>query len=232
MVCDGGERGRGSVRGEGGKMTPAIDRVEFDENGRVPVVAQDAATGDVLTLAYANREAVEKTLATGEAHYYSRSRSELWRKGETSGNTQRVLEVRLDCDRDALLYRVEPRGPACHTGERTCFFTTLAGEGVGVAAERSGGAAFGPTLERLAGTIAQRHREMPEGSYTAGLIRRGPERVAQKIGEEAVEVVIAALREERLAEEAADLVYHLLVLLEERGVGTEEVARVLSDRHG
>lgn len=210
----------------------AVGSVRFDQNGLVPVVAQDVETGDVLTLAYANSEAVEKTLATGEAYYYSRSRSELWRKGETSGNTQRVVEVRLDCDGDALLYRVEPRGPACHTGSRTCFFTTLAGEGVGVATEKVDGAAFGATLERLAGTIARRHQEMPDESYTAGLIRRGPERVAQKVGEEAVEVVIAALREERLAEETADLVYHLLVLLEERGVGIEEVAGVLSDRHG
>lgn len=211
----------------------AVDHVRFDDNGLVPVVAQDTNTGEVLTLAYANAEAVEKTLASGEAHYYSRSRAELWRKGETSGNTQRVVEVRLDCDGDALLYGVEPRGPACHTGARTCFFTTLAGEGVGVAARKSGdAAAFGATLERLAGTIAQRHGEMPEGSYTADLIRRGPERVAQKVGEEAVEVVIAALREDRLAEETADLVYHLLVLLEERGVGIEEVAGILSDRHG
>ena len=210
----------------------AVESVRFDGGGLVPVVAQDAATGDVLTLAYANREALEETLATGEAHFYSRSRRELWRKGETSGNTQRVVEVRLDCDGDAVLYRVEPRGPACHTGERTCFFTTLAGEGVGVAIEGSDGTSLGTMVERLAGTIAQRHREMPQESYTAGLIRRGPERLAQKVGEEAVEVVIAALRDDRLAEETADLVYHLLVLLEERGVGTEKVAGVLRDRHG
>ena len=210
----------------------AVDNVRFDEGGLVPVVAQDVSTGDVLTLAYANREAVEQTLSTGEAHYYSRSRSELWRKGETSGNTQRVVEVRLDCDGDALLYKVEPRGPACHTGERTCFFTTLAGEGVGVATEKADADAFGAVVERLAGTIAQRHREMPEESYTAGLIRRGPERLAQKVGEEAVEVVIAALGGDRIAEETADLVYHLLVLLEERGVGIDEVAGVLRDRHG
>ncbi len=210
----------------------AVENVRFDDGGLVPVVAQNAATCDVLTLAYANREALERTLATGEAHFYSRSRRELWRKGETSGNTQRVVEVRLDCDGDAVLYRVEPRGPACHTGERTCFFTTLAGEGVGVATEGSDGTSLGTMVERLAGTIAQRHREMPQGSYTAGLIRRGPERLAQKVGEEAVEVVIAALRDDRLAEETADLVYHLLVLLEERGVGTEKVAGVLRDRHG
>ena len=211
-------------------MTPAVDRVRFDGSGLVPVIAQDAATGDVLTLAYANREAVEKTLASGEAHYYSRSRSELWRKGATSGNTQRVVEIRLDCDGDALLYMVEPRGPACHTGEKSCFFTSLAGEGV--RAEGDEAVLFGTMVERLAGTIAQRHREMPEGSYTASLIQGGKVRLAQKVGEEAVEVVIAALSGERLSEEAADLVYHLLVLLEERGVGTEQVAKVLHDRHG
>ncbi len=210
----------------------AVENVRFDGGGLVPVVAQDAATGDVLTLAYANREALEQTLATGEAHFYSRSRRELWRKGATSGNTQRVVEVRLDCDGDAVLYRVEPRGPACHTGEGTCFFTALAGEGVGVAMGGTDGVALGTMVERLAGTIAERHREMPQESYTAGLIRRGPERLAQKVGEEAVEVVIAALRDDRLAEETADLVYHLLVLLEERGVGTEKVAGVLRDRHG
>ncbi|HET7273159.1 MAG TPA: bifunctional phosphoribosyl-AMP cyclohydrolase/phosphoribosyl-ATP diphosphatase HisIE [Rubrobacter sp.] len=210
-------------------MTPGPDNVEFDQNGLVPVVAQDAATGDVLTLAYANREALERTLSSGEAHYYSRSRSELWRKGATSGNTQRVVEVRVDCDGDALLYRVEPRGPACHTGESSCFYTTLMGEGVATTDQE---VRFGTMVERLAGTIAQRHREMPEGSYTAGLIERGTERLAQKVGEEAVEVVVAALGDDRLAEETADLVYHLLVLLEERGVGIEDVAKVLHDRHG
>jgi phosphoribosyl-ATP pyrophosphohydrolase/phosphoribosyl-AMP cyclohydrolase len=212
-------------------VTSAPEKVEFDQNGLVPVVAQDASTGDVLTLAYANREAVEKTLASGEAHYYSRSRAELWRKGATNGNTQRVVEVRLDCDGDALLYRVEPRGPACHTGEESCFFTTLAGEGVGVTVADEQEVRFGDMAERLAGTIAQRHREMPDGSYTVSLIQGGKERLAQKVGEEAVEVVVAALSDYRLAEESADLVYHLLVLLEERGVGTKDVARVLHDRH-
>ncbi len=216
--------------------------IRFDERGLAPVIAQDAKTGAVLTLAYANREALERTLQSGEAHYYSRSRGELWRKGATSGNTQRVVEVRLDCDGDALLYRVEPRGPACHTGEESCFFTTLSGDEGGVAAEATeltcasrggdGEADFGAVVGGLAATIARRHREMPEGSYTAKLLGEGTERVAQKVGEEAVEVVVAALGGERLAEEAADLVYHLLVLLEERGVGVGEVARVLRDRHG
>ena len=207
----------------------AVEGIRFDERGLVPVIAQDATTSAVLTLAYANREAVEKTLASGEAHYYSRSRDELWRKGATSGNTQKVVEVRLDCDGDALLYRVEPRGPACHTGEESCFFTTV--DGTGIEAD-DGARDLGIMVKSLTGTIAQRHREMPEGSYTARLLGGGTKRVAQKVGEEAVEVVVAALTNERLAEEAADLVYHLLVLLEERGVGTDEVAEVLRDRHG
>ena len=206
----------------------AAEQIQFDERGLVPVIAQDATTGAVLTLAYADREALKKTLETGEAHYYSRSRQELWRKGATSGNTQRVVEVLLDCDEDALLYKVEPRGPACHTGEESCFFTTLGGTEVQDGTEPG----LGAILEKLAATIAKRHREMPEGSYTARLIRRGTPRVAQKVGEEAVEVVVAALRDERIAEEAADLLYHLLVLLEERGVGISELARVLHDRHG
>ena len=204
-----------------------LGEVRYDANGLVPVVMQDATTNEVLTLAYANREAVEKTLATGEAHFYSRSRGELWRKGETSGNTQRVVEVRLDCDGDALLYRVDPAGPACHTGERTCFFTSLSGEGDLTKEEPH----LGRTLTRLAGTIKDRHAEMPEGSYTAKLFGRGAGYIGQKVGEEAVEVVVAALQEDRVAEETADLLYHLLVLLEERGVPTEEVARILDERH-
>jgi phosphoribosyl-ATP pyrophosphohydrolase/phosphoribosyl-AMP cyclohydrolase len=202
----------------------APEEIRYDEGGLVPVVAQDADTGEVLMLAYASREAVEKTIETGEAHYYSRSRGELWRKGATSGNTQRVIEVRLDCDGDALLYRVESAGPACHTGERSCFFTPLGGSD-------SNAPNLGRTLTRLAGTIAGRHQEMPEGSYTAKLFERGAGYTAQKVGEEAVEVVVAALENDRLAEETADLLYHLLVLLEERGVGMREVARVLDERH-
>ncbi len=200
----------------------ATQGIRYDEEGLVPVVAQDAETGEVLMLAYANEEAVTETLRTGEAHYHSRSRGELWRKGATSGNTQKVVEIRLDCDGDALLYRVAPRGPACHTGAYSCFFTSVAG---------SEPPNLGRTLNRLAGTIAGRHREMPEGSYTAQLLSRGTGHIVQKVGEEAVEVVIAALEDGRLAEESADLLYHLLVLLEERGVGIREVARVLDERH-
>jgi phosphoribosyl-ATP pyrophosphohydrolase/phosphoribosyl-AMP cyclohydrolase len=201
-----------------------LEDIRYDERGLVPVIAQDANTNEVLMLAYANEEALIKTIETGEAYYYSRSRRELWRKGATSGNTQKVVEVRLDCDGDALLYRVAPRGPACHTGEDSCFFTP-------VLSPDGDAPNLGRTLTRLVGTIAERHREMPEGSYTAKLIGRGPGRVAQKVGEEAVEVVVAALRGEKLAEESADLLYHLLVLLEERGVRPEEVAKVLDERH-
>jgi len=205
-------------------MTSPQD-IRFDDAGLVPVVTQDANTGEVLMLAYANSEAVEKTRETGDAHYYSRSRGELWRKGATSGNTQRVVEVRLDCDGDALLYRVEPAGPACHTGERSCFFTPVYGEA------REDVPDLGRALEHLSGVISARHEEMPEGSYTAKLFRRGAGYAAQKVGEEAVEVVVAALEDDRLAEETADLLYHLLVLLEERGVSTKDVARVLDERH-
>jgi phosphoribosyl-ATP pyrophosphohydrolase/phosphoribosyl-AMP cyclohydrolase len=188
-------------------------------------VTQDANTGEVLMLAYANSEAVEKTRETGDAHYYSRSRGELWRKGAISGNTQKVVEVRLDCDGDALLYRVEPAGPACHTGKRSCFFTPVYDE------TREDVSDLGRALEHLSGVISARRVEMPEGSYTAKLFRRGAGYAAQKVGEEAVEVVVAALEGDRLAEETADLLYHLLVLLEERGVSTKDVARVLDERH-
>jgi phosphoribosyl-ATP pyrophosphohydrolase/phosphoribosyl-AMP cyclohydrolase len=201
-----------------------LESIRYNGKGLVPVVTQAANTGEVLMLAYANRKAVEKTVETGEAHYHSRSRGKIWRKGEMSGNTQRVVEVRLDCDGDALLYRVESAGPACHTGESSCFFTSLRST---YEEEPS----LSSVLERLAGTIAQRRQEMPEDSYTAELIAQGTERVAQKVGEEAVEVIIAALEGKRLAEESADLLYHLLVLLEERSIKPEKVAKVLNERH-
>lgn len=208
-----------------------LDEIRFDEAGIVPVIMQDASNGEILTLAYANREAIEKTLQSGEAHFYSRSRGGLWRKGETSGNTQNVTEVRLDCDSDALLYKVHSEGPACHTGERSCFYNTLAGEGVGIEGNPSGSETAGAMLDRLAATISDRRGISTEESYTAKLLDSGTARIAQKVGEESVEVVIAALRDDRLAEESADLLYHLLVLLEERNVGFERVGEVLRDRH-
>ena len=199
-----------------------LSAVRFGVDGLVPVVAQDARSGDVLMLAFANREALDRTLETGLAHYYSRSRAALWQKGETSGHVQRVAEIRLDCDGDAVLYRVNQTGPACHTGTRTCFSTSVSGaEGSPAAQEDPGG----HLLTRLAATIAQRAFDRPADSYTAKLLDRGLPKISQKVGEEAIELVVAANAEtnERLASEAADLLYHLLVLLQARGVPLDAV---------
>jgi phosphoribosyl-ATP pyrophosphohydrolase/phosphoribosyl-AMP cyclohydrolase len=196
--------------------------VRFGADGLVPVVAQERRSGDVLMLAYADRDALARTLRTGQAHYYSRSRQASWRKGETSGHVQQVVEVRLDCDGDAVLYRVDQTGPACHTGERTCFGTVLGAAGP---SREPGADPGGHLLSRLAATIARRADERPEGSYTVRLLDRGIAKIAQKVGEEAVETVVAATAEDdtRLAAESADLLYHLLVLLQSRGVPLDRV---------
>jgi phosphoribosyl-ATP pyrophosphohydrolase/phosphoribosyl-AMP cyclohydrolase len=210
-----------------------LSAVRFGADGLVPVVTQESRSGDVLMVAFANRDALDRTLATGLAHYYSRSRGALWQKGETSGHIQRIVEVRLDCDGDTILYRVEQTGPACHTGTRTCFSTILGGEagkrGSGDEQQEDPG---GHVLSRLASTIAQRAADQPKGSYTAELLAQGVGKASQKVGEEAVEVVVAANSEddERLASEAADLLYHLLVLLQARGVPFDEVLRELEQR--
>jgi phosphoribosyl-AMP cyclohydrolase / phosphoribosyl-ATP pyrophosphohydrolase len=217
-----------------------LSAVRFGADGLVPVVTQESRSGDVLMVAFANQDALERTLATGLAHYFSRSRGVLWQKGESSTHVQRVVEVRLDCDGDTLLYRVEQAGPACHTGTRTCFSTVI-GRAGGQSLPREergadGGAAEedpgGHVLSRLARTIAQRDSERPEGSYTAELLAGGVGKASQKVGEEAVEVVVAAHSEddERLASEAADLLYHLLVLLQARGVPLDAVLRELEHR--
>ena len=203
--------------------------VAWGPDGLVPVVVADALTGAVLTLAYANREALDRTLATGSTWLWSRSRGALWNKGETSGNTQRVVSVSIDCDGDALLYRVVPDGPACHTGAPSCFSTTIALDG----AERApDGAAFAAAIAALARTIADRKRTPVEGSYTAKLFAGGVDRIGKKIGEEATEVVIAAKNDDRaeLVWETADLLYHALVLLAERGVSLDDVGAELSRR--
>ena len=185
----------------------------------MPCVVQDARTGEVLTLAYMNREALERTRASGETWFWSRSRAELWHKGETSGNVQRVRELRWDCDADAVLALVEPAGPACHTGERTCFHN---GELEPVAAE---------ALAALERTIEQRREERPEGSYTVELLA-DPGRLGEKVREEAGEVSRAAAEEgdERVAAEAADVLYHLGVLLASRGLGFADAFAELNGR--
>ena len=202
--------------------------VRFGADGLVPVVAQESRSGDVLMLAFANREALERTAATGQAHYYSRSRAALWRKGESSGHGQAVREIRIDCDGDSVLYRVEQIGPACHTGTRTCFSTAVGADGGKLAGEDPGA----HLLTRLAATIAGRAASRPAGSYTVELLDRGVPKISQKLGEEAVEVVVAANAEgpERLASEAADLLYHLLVLLQARGVPLDAVWNELEQR--
>jgi phosphoribosyl-ATP pyrophosphohydrolase/phosphoribosyl-AMP cyclohydrolase len=194
--------------------------IAYDERGLVPCVVQDWRSGEVLTLAYMNPESLRLTRETGEMHFYSRSRQELWHKGATSGNTQAVKAIRYDCDADAVLALVEPAGPACHTGERTCFHN----------GELSAQAPFEvlPALER---TIAQRAGALPEGSYTAELVGQ-PGRAGEKVQEEAEEVARAAREEsdERVAEEAADVIYHLAVLLRGRGLSLADAERVLDGR--
>jgi phosphoribosyl-AMP cyclohydrolase / phosphoribosyl-ATP pyrophosphohydrolase len=193
--------------------------IAFDEDGLVPCVIQDWASGEVLTLAYMNAEALDRTRETGEVHLYSRSRDEQWHKGATSGNTQVVKSLRFDCDLDAVLALVAPAGPACHTGARTCFHN---GDLSAVPHEAL------PGLER---TIAARAAERPEGSYTAELLA-DPGRVGEKVREEAEEVARAARDEsdERVAEEAADVLYHLAVLLRSRGLSLADAEEALLAR--
>ena len=203
--------------------------LRYGPDGLVPVVIVDARTDAVLTLAYANREALERTAETRSTWLFSRSRSALWNKGATSGNTQRVVAIAVDCDADAVIYRVIPDGPACHTGAPTCFERVVALPG---AEETPAGAPFASALIALATTIAERKAHPPEGSYTAKLFAGGVDRVGKKIGEEATEVVIAAKNEDRaeLIWETADLLYHTLVMLALRDVRLDEIGDELARR--
>lgn len=203
--------------------------VKWTAGGLAPVIIVDAQTDAVLTLAYANREALEKTLATRSTWLYSRSRAELWNKGATSGNTQRVVAVAIDCDSDALLYRVIPAGPACHTGAASCFADVVPLAGAETAAT---GAHFASAVIALARTIADRKINAPEGSYTAKLFAGGVDRIAKKIGEEATEVVIAAKNDDigELVWETSDLLYHTLVMMAERNVSLDQIGAELARR--
>ena len=198
--------------------------IKFDEKGLVPVVVQDSTTAEVLMTAWANEEALKLTADSGELTLWSRSRKELWKKGETSGNVMKVVELRIDCDGDTLLAIVDPAGPACHTGKRTCFYRSLWGK------ENSTEATF---LGRLWQYLNKRRSESPEESYTARLLAKGPSRVAQKVGEEGVETAIAAATGDRegFRYEAADLLYHLLVACISTGVSFKEVLDELMSRH-
>lgn len=204
--------------------------LKWDAQGLIPAVAQETMTGEVLMVAWMDHQALAKTLETGLAHYWSRSRRALWRKGETSGHEQHVDGVYADCDGDTLLVQVHQEGVACHTGARTCFFTRLEG---GEAPALSGaGPAMLEVLERV---LQSRKVERPEGSYTAGLFARGETQICRKIGEEATEVVTAALGGEgdpRVISEVADLWFHTMVLLASRGIPLRRVFEELAARHG
>jgi phosphoribosyl-ATP pyrophosphohydrolase/phosphoribosyl-AMP cyclohydrolase len=202
-------------------MAIDVSAIDWDRFDLIPVIVQDAATRTVLMLGYANAEALERTVATGEVHFWSRSRNELWRKGETSGNTLTVESIYLDCDDDTILIAATPLGPTCHTGEQSCF---------GQPAEPRG-------IDRLWETIKDRAESETPGSYTASLIAKGTDAVARKVIEESGELVLAAKNHQsggesvRVIEEAADLTYHLLVLLAERGIDLHDVEEEL-DRRG
>jgi phosphoribosyl-AMP cyclohydrolase / phosphoribosyl-ATP pyrophosphohydrolase len=199
--------------------------VKFDEKGLVPAIIQDADTKEVLTLAYMNEESLQKTIDSGETWFYSRSRQELWHKGATSGNTQTVANINYDCDQDALLVQVYPKGPACHTGAVSCFSERVV--------DREANFADYQILQSLEKVILDREKERPEGAYTTYLFEKGVDKILKKVGEEAAEVIIAAKNRdhEELRWEAADLLYHLQVLLVEQGLPFKEVLRTLEERH-
>jgi len=198
-----------------------MKEIDFEKmNGLVPAIVQDDRTGKVLMLAYMNREAYDKTLATGLVTFYSRSRQTLWTKGETSGNLLHLKSIAVDCDGDTLLVKATPDGPVCHTGTDTCWGET----------NSSSPLTF---LSELQDFIEKRHEEMPEGSYTTSLFRDGLNRMAQKVGEEALEAVIEATNgtNDRLVYECSDMFYHLIVLLTSKGLRIEDIARELQERH-
>ena len=204
-----------------------LESIQFDVKGLVPAIVQDAASKEVLTLAYMNEESLTKSLETRETWFYSRSRQELWHKGETSGNKQKIQDIRYDCDKDALLVLVTPEGPACHKGTYTCFSSSLDEQEVAV--NETSSVAILTELERI---IAEREAERPEGAYTTYLFEKGVDKILKKVGEESAEVIIAAKNRDReeLTNEAADLLYHLFVLLREQKVSFSEVTDILKER--
>jgi phosphoribosyl-ATP pyrophosphohydrolase/phosphoribosyl-AMP cyclohydrolase len=197
-------------------MSEILQNAKFGADGLIPAVVQDARTREVLTVAYMNKEALELTIEKGETHFWSRSRRQLWHKGATSGNFQKVVKVSLDCDNDAVLVEAEPVGPACHTGAYSCFGVQPGLEGI---------------FQELYSVIEQRKEQRPEGSYTTYLFNSGLDKILKKVGEEATETIVAAKNDDgRLPSETSDLLYHLLVLLVERGVALDEISRELRAR--
>lgn len=200
-----------------------LENINYDENGLIPAIVQDAVSGKILMLAYMNEEALQKTVDTKETWFYSRSRKELWNKGATSGNKQKVKSIALDCDQDALLVTVEPLGPACHTGEESCFFANVYNE---KQLNRD-------VIHTIIDVIEERKNNPVEGSYTTYLFNEGMDKVLKKVGEEASEVIIGAKNndKEEIKWEIADLVYHTLVLMNMTGVTISDIKDVLYERH-
>ena len=214
-----------ALTGDSESWTPGVGAIDFSKaDGLVPAIIQDADTRQVLMLGYMNAEAYEKTAAEGRVTFYSRSRQCLWTKGETSGNYLNVVNIKIDCDADTLLILVHPEGPVCHTGTDTCWGET------NEAAEATNPLIF---LSELQDFIEKRKAEMPEGSYTTSLFRDGLNRMAQKVGEEALELVIEACNgtDERMIYEGSDMLYHLIVLLTSKGLRIEQMAAELQERH-
>ncbi|MGH9898065.1 MAG: bifunctional phosphoribosyl-AMP cyclohydrolase/phosphoribosyl-ATP diphosphatase HisIE [Pyrinomonadaceae bacterium] len=201
-------------------MNFQIDDVCFDEKGLLPAIVQDGKTLEILTLAYMNKESLRRTLETGETWFWSRSRNELWHKGATSGNIQKVVDIRLDCDEDTIVVQVETAGPACHTGAQSCFHNTI------VTNE------FGMVFDRLYAVITSRKAERPEDSYTTYLFDHGLDKILKKIGEESAEIIIAAKNgtHQELVAEISDLIYHISVLMVESGVTPADLAHELAKR--
>lgn len=210
-----------------------IEEIKFDEKGLVPAIIQDSQTKEVLTLAYMNKESLWKSVETRETWFYSRSRQELWHKGATSGNTQKIIEMKFDCDKDAVVVLVEPAGPACHNGTTSCFTESVLGTEVDEIDESTSRLADYEILLKLEKVIKSREIERPEGAYTTYLFENGVDKILKKVGEEASEVIIAAKNRdaEELKWESADLLYHLLVLLAEQKLPVKEVLKVLKKRH-
>jgi phosphoribosyl-AMP cyclohydrolase / phosphoribosyl-ATP pyrophosphohydrolase len=213
---------------------PWLNEIKWNEDGLVPAIVQDAVSKDVLMMAWMNRESLVLTVETGETHFWSRSRQELWHKGKTSGNIQRVKSLSYDCDGDTLLVQVIPQGPACHTGQYTCFFNTA--DITNLASEQQAPSTASDRfaiLGKLESVIAQRDAERPEGAYTTYLFEKGVDKILKKVGEETAEVIIAAKNKDNdeLRYEASDLIFHLMVLLRDAKLPLDELMRELESRH-
>ena len=206
-----------------------FSKLKFDVNGLIPAIIQDASTLEVLTVAFMNRDTIELSLAKRETYFWSRSRQEIWHKGATSGNTQKIVTIKADCDGDALLVLVNPQGPACHTGAQSCFYQSIFSE---TSSGNSQLPQFSKTVDQLVKTIKNRKQHKPEGSYTSYLFTQGRDKILKKIGEESAETIIAAknMSKRELTSESADLFYHLLVLLINEGVEIGEVIAELDRR--